>query len=274
MTRDFKIEGQGLEVFVCEDGEGTPLILTHGLGDDHRFWDPCIDLLAPHHRVIRWDVRGFGQTSKPDGPYHLDQFADDLLHVMDALDLDRAHLVGLSMGGVIAQRFLLGHPERLFGATLVSTSSEISERATANWRKLADRVESKGFGRIDATRSFAPGFAASHPEIVEAAGKQTASNDPDAYAAAARAVSDYSFTESLAGVQIPILIVQGLDDQHTPPGGSVKMSRAIPHSRLLLVPDAGHSLPVEQPLLFASTLLAFTGAIEAMSAQSPPESPR
>ncbi len=260
-----------MEVFVSEDGEGTPLILTHGLGDDHRFWDPCVELLTAHHRVIRWDVRGFGQTSKPAGPYHLDQFAADLLCVLDALEIDRAHLVGLSMGGVIAQRFLLGHPDRLYGATLVSTSSEISERATANWRKLADRVESKGFGRIDATRSFAPGFAASHPDVVEAAGIQTASNDPAAYAAAARAVSDYAFTEPLAGVRIPILIIQGLDDQHTPPGGSVKMSRAIPHSRLLLLPDAGHSLPVEQPLLFASTLLAFTGAIEAMSAQNTPQ---
>ncbi len=270
MQREKFVEGNGVSLFVREDGEGTPLVLTHGLGDDHRFWDPCIEMLAPHHRIIRWDVRGFGKSSKPSGPYHLDHFADDLRQIFDALEVERAHLVGLSMGGVIAQRFLLAHPDRLFGATLVSTSSEISEKATANWRRLADRVESKGFGRIDATRSFAPGFAHSHRDVVEAAGIQTASNDPAAYAAAARAVSEYSFTAALGALRMPVLIMQGLDDQHTPPGGSVKMSRAIPHARLLMLPEAGHSLPVEQPLLFAATLLAFTGAIEATRAAAQP----
>lgn len=269
MKREITVEGSGGSLlFACDEGTGTPLVLTHGLGDDHRFWDPCVEMLSPHHRVIRWDVRGFGRSAKPPGPYDLDLFADDLARVLDAMDAPVAHLVGLSMGGVIAQRFMLAHPERLQSVTLVSTSSEISERATANWRKLADRVESKGFGKIDASRSFAAGFADDHPAVVAAAGAQTASNDPAAYAAAARAVSEYHFTAALAELRLPVLILQGLEDQLTPPGGSVKMSRAIPHSRLLLLPEAGHSLPVEQPVLFGSTLLAFTGGIEAKDATS------
>ncbi len=264
--RELTIESSGSRLYACAEGDGTPLVLTHGLGDDHRFWNPCVETLAQHHRVVRWDVRGFGRSGKPRGPYDLPMFATDLLHVLDALEIERAHLVGLSMGGVIAQRFLLDHPQRLRSAVLVSTSSEISEKATANWLRLADRVETKGFGRIDASRSFAPGFATAHPDIVAAAGAQTASNDPAGYAAAARAVSDYHFTQQLTAVRMPVLVVQGLDDQLTPPGGSVKMSRAIPYSRLLMLPGAGHSLPVEQPLLFASIVLAFIGALDATAA--------
>ena len=261
-------EAPGARLFVRCEGSGTPLILTHGLGDDHRFWDPCVAQLAAHHRVVRWDVRGFGGSSKAPGPYDLDLFAGDLLAVMNHLEIDRAHLVGLSMGGVIAQRFLLDHADHLRSVVLASTSSEISERASANWRRLADRVESGGFGRVDASRSFAAGFVAAHADIVAAASQQTASNDPASYAAAARAVSEYSFTAALGAVRLPVLIVQGLDDQLTPPGGSVKLSRAIPYSRLLLLPDAGHSLPVENPVLFASAVLAFTGAVDAIAAQS------
>jgi 3-oxoadipate enol-lactonase len=257
------VDADGAALFVRAEGAGPPLVLTHGLGDDHRFWDPCVEFLRPHHRVIRWDVRGFGRSAKPPGPYDLDLYADDLRHVFDHLQIESGYLVGLSMGGVIAQRFLLEHGERLRGAVLVSTSSEISEKATANWRRLADRVESRGFGRVDASRSFAAEFARTHPAVVAAASLQTAGNDPTAYAAAARAVSDYTFTAALAAVRIPVLVVQGLDDQLTPPGGSVKLSRAIPHSRLLLLPGAGHSLPIEDPVLFTSTVLAFTGAVEA-----------
>lgn len=260
------VDAAGAALFVRAEGEGTPLVLTHGLGDDHRFWDPCVELLRPHHRVVRWDVRGFGRSGKPAGPYDLDLYADDLRHVFDHMRIERGILVGLSMGGVIAQRFLLEHANRLGGVVLVSTSSEISEKATANWRRLADRVESRGFGRVDASRSFAKEFARTHPAAVEAAGLQTASNDPAGYAAAARAVSDYHFTAALGAVRTPALIVQGLDDQLTPPGGSVKLSRAIPHSRLLLLPDAGHSLPIENPVLFTSIVLAFTGAVDATAA--------
>lgn len=256
----------GAKLFVCSEGSGSAVVLTHGLGDDHRFWNPCVETLARHHRVVRWDVRGFGDSDKPPGPYDLAQYAGDLLAVLDHLQVERAHLVGLSMGGVIAQKFLLGHAARLFSAVLVSTSSEISARATANWRRLADRVESGGFGRVDASRSFSPGFARCHPDAVAAAGRQTAGNDPAAYAAAARAVSEYSFTDQLNAVRLPCLVVQGLDDQLTPPGGSVLLSRAILHARLLLLADAGHSLPVENPALFTSLLLAFTGAIDATRA--------
>jgi 3-oxoadipate enol-lactonase len=172
------------------------------------------------------------------------------------------------MGGVIAQRFALDHPALVRSLILLSTSSEIAERGKANWQRLADAIEQRGFGSgaRDASRAFSAGFAAAHPDVVAAAGAQTARNVPHAYAAAARAMSDYHWTAELAALHRPVLILQGLADQLTPPGGSVKMHRALPGSRLLMLPDTGHSLSIEQPAVFTAALLAFTGAVDACAA--------
>jgi 3-oxoadipate enol-lactonase len=251
-------------------GEGTPLVLTHGLGNDLTFWDQVVAPLAKSHRVLRWDVRGFGGSDKPAGPYHTTQLAADLAGLLDALGIDRVHLCGLSMGGVIAQRFALDHPKRLRSLILVSTSSEVGPRAVANWQRLADRVEERGFDdrSADATPSFSPEFAATHPELVRALGERVRGNDPRAYAAAARAVSDYSWTAELRRVEVPVLILQGLADRLTPPGGSVLMSRSLPSARLLMIPGAGHFLPLEEPVAFCAAVLAFTGAVDLL--QPPP----
>jgi 3-oxoadipate enol-lactonase len=251
-------------------GSGTPLVLTHGLGDDLHFWDNVADDLAKHHALLRWDVRGFGLSDKPPGPYSASLFAADLAALLDALGLDHVHLGGLSMGGVISQRFALDHPRRVRSLTLVSTSSEIGPQGTANWQRLADRIEQNGFGSgaRDASRAFSPTFAAAHPDVVAAAGAQTASNVPHAYAAAARAMSDYHWTAELAALRAPVLILQGLADQLTPPGGSVKMHRALPASRLMMLPDTGHSLSIEQPHVFAAALLGFTGGVDACASTS------
>jgi 3-oxoadipate enol-lactonase len=130
--------------------------------------------------------------------------------------------------------------------------------------RLADQVEERGFDdrNSDASRAFAPSFAAQHPDVVRRMSEATRACNPRAYAASARAVSDYRWTNELERVRIPTLILQGLDDQLTPPGGSVRMSRALPHSRLLMIPNAGHYLPLEQPLLFASCVAAFTAGVD------------
>lgn len=263
-----RIAVNDITLSVERSGRGTPLVLTHGLGDTLHFWDPVVEALAERHEVVRWDVRGFGASDKPPGPYSAAGFAADLLALLDALALERVHLAGISMGGVIAQRFALDHAARLRSLILVSTSSEIGEKGAANWRRLADVIEQRGFGRgaRDASRAFAPSFAARCPDIVAAAGEQTARNDPLAYAAASRAMSDYHWTAELAQVRVPALVLQGLADQLTPPGGSVKLSRALPAARLLMFDDTGHNLPLERPQRFVAAVLGFTGGVDAAAA--------
>jgi len=254
----------GVRLHYEQAGAGTDLILIHGLGSDLTIWDVEAEVLARFHRVLRVDVRGFGSSDKPEGPYSPGLFADDLRRIMDACDIDRAHVLGISMGGVIAQRFGLDFSERVRSLILVSTSSEVGEKSIAAWQRLADRIERDGFDAksVDATRSVSPLFARQHPEVVAELGRRNAACDPKGYARAARAVSDYNWTAELGRLDAPVLILQGLDDQLTPPGGSVKMSRALPNARLLLVEQAGHNLPIEQPSIFRHAVAAFTAGVD------------
>lgn len=240
------------------------VVLTHGLGGDLDFWTPHVDALTAHHRVLRWDLRGAGQSTKAPGPYSPTLFARDLVGLLDHLGLARVHLVGHSGGGVVSQRAALDFPDRVESLVLASTSSEVGERASRAWNRLADTIAQRGFGRereADA-RAFGPSFAAARPEVVRELAQRTRGNDPAAYAASARAFGNYNWTAELGRITAPTLILQGLADQMTPPGGSVILARGIPRSRLLMIPDAGHNLPVEMPAVFTTAVLAFLAGCE------------
>src|SRR5262249_58306196 len=117
--------------------------------------------------------------------------------------------------------------------------SEVGAQAHEAWEKTASIIEERGFSSnlSAAQRVFAPSFAKAHPEVVQTMAARTAENVPHAYAAAARALGEYNWTAELSRVQAPTLIVQGLEDSLTPPGGSIKMSRVLPRARPLLVAE-------------------------------------
>lgn len=258
------VERSGVRLHYEDEGEGTAVLLLHGLGGSAQVWDEHMPAFAKHYRVLRPDLRGFGQSGHPPGPYRVADFVDDLVAILRAAGVEKAHVLGISLGGVVAQRLALDQPKRVHSLVLVSTSSEISEKGTATWLRLADLVETMGFdGRtIDPRRSVAPRFAERHPERLEELAEQTRRCDPKAYAAAARAVARYHYTDELRHLPHPVLILQGLEDQLTPPGGSVKMVRAIPRARLLFVPEAGHNLPMEQPQAFQYAVLGFWAGVD------------
>jgi 3-oxoadipate enol-lactonase len=254
----------GLRLHYEHDGQGTDLVLIHGLGGSLQDWDPFIPGLSRSHRVLRCDVRGFGQSDKPAGPYTPRLFAQDLAGLVRALGISKAHVAGISMGGVIAQRFTLDYPEMVSSLTLISTSSEVGEAAQKAWEKTATVIEQRGFSSNSefARRIFAPSFVKNSPQAVQTMVERTATNDPRAYAAAARAIGSYNWTAELGRIRAPTLILQGREDALTPPGGSIKLSRGIPHSRLLMIPDCGHVVPLEKPQFFQQTLLAFLAGVD------------
>jgi 3-oxoadipate enol-lactonase len=260
---DAHVDGIRLHYEVAGDA-GSTVVLTHGLGGRLEVWDPHVEALAKHHHVVRWDLRGAGRSATPAGPYAPADFARDLAGLLDHLGISRAHLVGHSGGGVVNQRFALDFPDRVASLVLVSTSSEVGERARAAWTKIADGIERDGFGpeRDPDPRSFAPAFAAAHPDVVRALARQTRANDPRAYAASARAFGSYAWTDELARIDAPVLVLQGLDDRLTPPGGSVILARHLPRARLVMLPGAGHNLPIEMPELFTATVIAFLAGVD------------
>ena len=254
----------GLQIHYTLDGQGTDLILIHGLGGSTRDWDYIAPTVAKYHRVLCWDVRGFGASDKPAGPYSAQLFAKDLAGLCRVVGISHAHVAGISMGGVIAQRFTLDFPELVRSLTLMSTSSEVGEAAQKNWLKLADTIEQRGFptNPEGGSRAFSADFVKANAEQVKALAERTAKNTPHAYAAAARAVGVYNWTNELDRIQVPTLILQGLADVLTPPGGSVKLSRGIRHSRLLMISECGHAMTVEKAEVVTQSLLAFTAGVE------------
>ncbi|MGE0827136.1 MAG: alpha/beta fold hydrolase, partial [Candidatus Binatia bacterium] len=135
----------GLRFHYIREGQGSDLVLIHGLGGSLHDWDTALPVLSHHHRVLCWDVRGCGESDKPSGPYTPQLFARDLAGLCSAVGISRAHVAGISMGGVIAQRFALDYPNLVQSLTLMSTSSEVGEQAQKAWLKIADTIEQRGF---------------------------------------------------------------------------------------------------------------------------------
>src|SRR3989442_11647944 len=130
-----------IEVAWHEAGRGDPLILIHGLADDHRAWRRAVPDLMLHHRVLMYDLRGHGETSLGAANGTLRQLGDDLVTLLDAIDVKRAHIAGFSLGGTIAMRMAIDHPDRARGIALVATSSRVGHSAAGWYRERVEMVE-------------------------------------------------------------------------------------------------------------------------------------
>lgn len=154
----------GVELHYDLEGSGPTIALTHGIGSSGRDWAPIVPALAEKYQVLTWDVRGFGRSEKnPNAEYSLRQFAADLAGLLDHIGVAKAYIGGTSMGGTITQRFILDYPEKTAAAIIMSTSSQVNERARDGWFAQADAIERDGMaawvqrGRPPMSRrSFSP----------------------------------------------------------------------------------------------------------------------
>jgi 3-oxoadipate enol-lactonase len=261
-----KIRVGGTQLNVQMLGEsGVPVLLLHGLGGSHASWGSIPRLLARSRRVVCPDLRGCGESELGDAPYSLALLARDCIAVLDALAVNRCHVIGHSLGGVVAQELLTGAPGRFASAVLVSTSSRVGQAASEGWRRLADSVEKRGLGSPEGavSRGFSKEFAEANPTVIREHGTLATACDPAVYAAQARAASSYDYGDGLATVTIPVLVLQGLADRLTTPGGSVLLSRALPNATLEMIEGVGHNLHLELGEKFAETVETFMRRAEA-----------
>ena len=247
-----RIQAGDIQINYELEGDGPTVVLTHGLGSDVSGWQAASDALRDRYRVLRWDVRGFGLSDRPPGPMSPSVWAADLAALLDALEIEQAVIGGISMGGVVAQRFALDFPAKTRALVLVSTSSEVGEAARSGWEARASLVEEKGMAALlDQTGpaiAYSESYRSANADAIRRSTEEAvARNDPHCYAAAARGVSGYNYTPELRSIDCPTLILQGLEDGLTPPGGSVIMSRHIPDARLEMIERCGHGIPAEQP---------------------------
>jgi len=244
------------------DGSGPLIVFTHGLGSHLDAWQPTVGTFRDRYTVLTWDVRGFGDSERRPETMAPGTWAADLAALLDEVGADDAVIAGFSMGGVISQRFVLDFPARTRALILISTSSEVNDFAEAGWNARADTIEREGLAKALAPTgpaiSYGKEYRERHAdEILKAAYLTIERNDPACYAAACRAVSNIDYTADLETITCPTLILQGLEDAVTPPGGSVIMSRRIQGSRLVMLENCGHWIPTERPDEFHAEVDAF-----------------
>ena len=243
----------GCEYAVHDTGSGPEtIIFGHGYLMTHRLFDPQVEALKDDFRCITFDWRGQGDSEITTGGYDVRDLARDVIGILDALEIERAHYVGLSMGGFVGFRLLAHYGDRLHSALLFD--SDAGAEPTWSWLKyqaMLYMVERFGYDSvIDQVLPLMFGDTSlrERPEEVKAWAEQIKTQDPRGIVAAGRGIfSRESVLPFLGTARTPTLIAVGAEDKTTPPEKSATAHDALPNSEMLIIPHAGHSSPVEQP---------------------------
>jgi 3-oxoadipate enol-lactonase len=227
------------------------LLLIHGFPFDHRMWRAQLAGLSAEMRVIAPDLRGAGASEVPPGPYDMDQYADDLLMLLDHLDVARAVVAGLSMGGYIAFALWRRHPERVQAFTLMDTRAKPDSSQGREARNAAAiRVRQDGaaaYADEMLPKLLTPGSLAD-PRIGEPVRDMMAAQPVNGIVAALGAMRDRPDSRpTLATITVPTLVVVGEQDTITPPGDAEAMAAGIRDARVEVIPGAAHLSPLEKP---------------------------
>jgi len=250
----------GLKMAYCVDGseDAPPLVLINSLGTNLHMWDAQAALLSPMLRVIRFDNRGHGASDIPVGPCTIEQYGSDLLALLDTLSIARAHLCGLSMGGVIAQWCAIHHPERILSATFANTAARIGSEQS--WDARVEAVQTGGIAAIRETvmnRFLSEGYRLSHPESTQQISAMLMATSQAGYNAACMALRSEDLRAQVPGIHVPTLILAGELDESTPPSQAQELHAAIAGSELVIFPATAHLSNVERPEDFSACLLDF-----------------
>ena len=254
------IEANGTKLFYDLTGpDAAPVVaFSNSLGTTLEMWDAQVRALAPRYCCLRYDTRGHGRSAVVDGPLSIDDLAADLVALLDALRIDKVHLVGLSLGGMTAQAFAARYPQRLTSLTLMATSAHLPPAEL--WNERATLVRTEGMAAIVdnvMARWFVEDTIALAPEHVKPVRDRFVSIDPRGYAAACLAIRDMDLRGVIGGIHTPTLIVAGEEDPATPLEMAQEIEARIPGAELTVIPEAAHLLAVEQPDAVNEILIGF-----------------
>ena len=240
---------------------GAPLVvLIHAVALDLTYWDRQIDALAESFDVIAYDLAGHGASPVPGQPFGFDDAAEDLARVIEAAGAGPACVVGLSVGGMIAQTLALARPDLVRALCLMDTVSTFSDVGREAVRGRAAQVRAGGMEAILAPtleRWFTPGFAARRPVVLDRVAKTLRAADPDIHAAMWDMISALAVAPRLNEIDRPTLVMVGEKDPTTPVAASEVIARGISGARLEVIPDASHMAPLEAPEEVNRHLLGF-----------------
>ena len=251
--------------------DGEPVLLIQGLGTDSRGWALQRMALGRRYRCFAPDNRGTGLSDKPPGPYSLDQMARDAIAVLDAEGVDRAHVVGASMGGVIAQIIGVLHPERTRSLVLACTACHHHPWRVELLNEWAESVRVHRTLTADALRWLVgPRLHKRFGVWLNVLARILLQVDPDGFAAQVEAIvsAPDELRFELVKVRVPTLVITGSQDALTPIGDAEELAEAIPGAQLVELRGAAHGLMVEAPNAFNGELLHFLDSASSASQET------
>jgi len=256
-----------LNVYYEVHGEGEPLILLHGLGSSTRDWQFQLDDFAAHYQVITLDLRGYGQTDHPPGPYSIRLMSEDVIALMDYLEISSFHLLGYSLGGAVALQIAVDHAHRI--DKLIVVNSQPSFIPTS-WRQKVEYYMRKMVVATMGMRRLAPVIASrlfpnhDQQDLRDLVIDRYSQNDAQAYLATLDALITWSVVPQLGKLQMPILFIAAEHD-YTPVEDKKRYLDQIPNARMVVVENSRHGTPLDQPEVFKGYVLDFLGATQSSS---------
>ena len=250
---------QGCTLYYQQSGAGEPLVLVHGLGSSSEDWEYQIPVLSQHYHVISLDVRGHGRSDKPRQRYTIQDFAGDVLALLDHLALAKVHLLGISMGGMIGFQLGVNHPERLLSLIIVNSAPEVRARNLKDHMEIFKR---RLIARVLPLNRLAQALGKllfPHPEqheLREKIAQRWPRNDKRAYMASLNAIIGWGVTEQLQRITCPVLVISA-DRDYTPVELKREYVAKLPKATLLVIEHSRHATPLDQPDVFNQAVLNF-----------------
>jgi 3-oxoadipate enol-lactonase len=236
---------------------GPVLVLSNSLGSNLHMWDKVLPSLETSLHILRYDTRGHGKSSVPPPPYSIDQLGNDLLLLMDHLSIDRAHLCGLSLGGLVSQWLGIHAPERFERLIFANTAAHIGTRD--GWEQRIAMVQSSGMDLLaqqTVERWITPAYREQHPAEMETIRQMLAATNPAGYCGCCAALRDTDLRGEIDAIEAPCLVITGTHDPATPPSDGRAIHSALQNSSCVEF-NSAHLSAWEKADEFAGAVLAF-----------------
>jgi 3-oxoadipate enol-lactonase len=259
LTSTFITTGDGVRIAYSFDGEqGKPvLLLSNSIGTDLHMWDGQVPALTEHFRLLRYDARGHGGSDVPSGPYSLDRLGRDVVELLDALGLQRVHVLGLSLGGIVAQWLAIHAPERVDRLVLSNTAAYLGP--PQQWdRPIAELLQAPDM-RATAEMflgNWFPAHMLHDDEVVEGFRRTLLATRREGVAGSWAAVRDYDLRRTATLIHNPTLVIAGEHDTVTSAAHGKELATTIPGARYTVLPTV-HMANVERPAEFLDAVVGF-----------------
>jgi pimeloyl-ACP methyl ester carboxylesterase len=261
-----KIQANGINIHYEIHGTGEPVLLIGGLGADTFLWFRQTPELSKHFQVIVFDNRGAGESDKPEEPYTIKMFADDTAGLLKALDISRPHIVGASLGGLIAQEFALTYSQMVSRLVLASTGFGGPHMVKPSLFALIPMLltmRRSGDPALDIRRSFelftSRAWCAQHDDLVTqyVDWRVAHPQPPEAYKRQNAAVKTFDGEDRIGQIKAPVLIIHGANDRVVPVKNAHLLKSKLPQAQLVIIPEAGHAAPIQCAEQFNAAVTQF-----------------